>query len=329
MSDSRPPDISKSWDTYWRGTGDARAYSSGGANHPALAEFWNVLFLSFIAERRPVKLVDVATGNGAVVEHALAHLAHEGIDITCVDIATAAIDNIHARFPGVRGIVADAREIPLDDGGFDLATSQFGAEYAGVDAVYEVARLVAAGGTLAMLLHIADGSIQKECDDSLAAVGRLKDAGFVPRARRFFAAGFDAVRGGDRGSYDAAGLELAPAIREVESIIADFGEHVAGDTITRLYRDVGRIHEGIQSYDAQEVLDWLAAMERELDAYAGRMASMRESAIDRETFGEICENLRARGFDLTRAEPLLPAGADGPVAWTLVAQRRGAARNNS
>lgn len=171
------------------------------------------------------------------------------------------------------------------------------------------------------MLHSQDGRIHTECSDSLAAIEKLHDSKFVPLALRFFRAGFEAVRGADRKPYDDAGKSLAPAIRSIELIIGQFGEHVAGDTIARLYNDVGKIHSKIQNYEPEEVLGWLGAMEGELEGYSDRMSSMMNASIAKPSFDHTCEKLREANFSLERAEPLIPGVGDLPLAWVLVANR--------
>jgi len=62
-------------------------------------------------------------------------------------------------------------------------------------------------------------------------------------------------------------------------------------------------------------------MDGELDAYAGRMSSMSQSAIDNETFETILEGLRSQAYTIERAESLLIPGHDLPLAWVLIATR--------
>jgi len=322
MRENDPSQTEKSWDTYWRGTGDVSAFSSGGVSHPAIHSFWSDFFASLQTSSSELRIIDLATGNGAVIEVALGTSHIESSSITCVDISPAAIENVGRRFPGISGIVADALKIPLEDSGFELATSQFGVEYAGIDAIYEGARLLTSGGQLAMLLHIKNGSVYKECDDSLSAIQRLRDAKFIPNAIELFRTGFAAVRGADRATYDAAGRQLAPAIQEAEAIMVEYGEHVAGDTIARLYDDVGRIHSGLPRYEPDEVLGWLDTMKGELDDYSDRMSSMAHAAMDKDSFEQVCRKLGEDGFTMQRAEPLTPEGQDLPLAWVLIATKQ-------
>jgi SAM-dependent methyltransferase len=321
MSDSNRTELAHSWDTFWRGTGAVGAFSSGGVAHPDIAAFWHDFFTSVASRNESIQLLDVATGNGALLETALSILDDSLTAYTCVDISEAAIQNIERRFPGVVGVVTDALSIPLEDKRFDLVTSQFGVEYAGMDAIGESARLVANGGQLVLMLHFADGVVHKECQASLEAIEKLQTANFIPLATAFFDTGFAAVRGADRLAYDAAGTQLSAAIRVAEDIMTEYGEGVAGGTIERLYSDVGRIHSNLPKYEPDEVLGWLASMERELQAYARRMSSMMGAAITEDAFSDLCGQLTSSGFSLDRSEPLLTTGQASPLAWILVARR--------
>lgn len=322
MSDNKTSETAQSWNTYWQGTGDVGAFAAGGVAHPDISAFWNGFFTSIARQKHPVQLLDVATGNGAILAVALSILDADTTTMTCVDISPAAIENVERRFPSVKGIVADAMTIPLESAPFNLVTSQFGVEYAGLAAIGESARMVSSGGQLVLMLHIVDGIVYKECQANRAAIEKLQAAKLVPLALDFFKAGFAAVRGVDRRAYDAAGLALAPAVQATEAIMTEYGEGVAGDTIARLYADVGRMHSNLPKYEPDEVLNWLGSMDGELQAYTERMSSMIDAAISATEFSKVCERLAASGFQLNRSEALLTKEQDGSLAWLLVATRR-------
>lgn len=321
VQDKRNSGGTRGWDTYWQGARDSDAYASGGVSHPAVAAFWDEVLAGILSRYGRARILDIATGSGAVIESLSRHGDEQNFDVTCVDISDAAVDNVRKRFPEVTGVVADANEIPLDSGSFDLVTSQFGIEYAGLGAFDEATRLLDDGGTLVLLVHTRPGSIYEECAVARTAVERTRRCEFVPLAIRFFEAGFGAVRGADRVPYDRAGTALNPAIQEVGAILAEFGEHVAGDTIIRLYSDVQRIHTRIQHYDPNEVLTWLRSMQTELAQYEERMASMCDAAFDERHFDEVCARLRENGLDVDRAEALRPNDSAPPLAWILQAAR--------
>lgn len=317
----------ESWDTYWRGSSESGAWTDEGSRHPAVLEFWSDFFATVGAAREKLVLADLASGNGAVVECAMNALGPDRLEVTCIDLSAAAVENISQRFPGVNGLVCDARSIPLDAQTFDAVTSQFGVEYGGPEAVTEAARLLADGGTLGLLLHHRGGAIARECAASLDAIERARASGFVPRTIDMFKAGFAAVRGADRAPYDDAAAQLAPALSAVEGIMAEHGEQVASSTISRLYADVRRIHERLPHYDPDEVLTWLDRMDQELDAYGRRMASMLESALDENGFRELCEMLQSAGCTVRQGGPMNARSLDEPIGWAVIATRD-AARND-
>ena len=313
---------SKSWDKYWQGTSDKGAFTSGGVSHPAIRAFWTEFFNSAKQNYNHPKILDIASGNGAVIESALEAFDKIPNELYSLDVSEAAINNIHNRFPKVKGIVSNANAIPRESASFDIVTSQYGIEYAGHDAILEAARLLADDGSLVLLMHCDASSIHLECQQSLNAIERTQKSGFVQLAIEMFDAGFKSVRGADRKPYEQSSKKLAPAILELESIMREYGPHVAGDTISRLYNDVGDIHQRIQHYEPADVLAWLNKMDEELTEYAKRMASMDLSAIDTSKFELIKEDLAQREFTIQTADKLYIPGDELPMAWLLIAKKQ-------
>ena len=313
-------DVADSWNTYWHGARHGEAYTGGGGTHPLIFSFWDGVFTALRARKQAPRIVDVASGNGALVGRAQAEFG-DGIFLACLDISNAAVRGLAKRFAGVHGIVADIRKIPLVSDSCDMVVSQFGIEYAGLGAVGEAARLVVPGGEIVLLLHYRDGGIHRRCAVALEALRAIDDARFIPRSIEAFESGFSALHGGDRARYEAAASALVPAVRTVESVIRQHGRQVADGTILRLYQDVKTMHERMQHYEPAEVLGWLRGMQDEIKAYAGRMASMCDAAIDGAQFRGLCDDLVGRGFELQRYEALVDPVRDTPLAWTLVAQR--------
>ena len=306
------------WDQYWRGAGEVGAWTAGGARHPAIRAFWTDFFTSAREAFPSPRLLDVASGSGAVVECAMEVFAGAPIDAWSLDSSEAAIEGLRDRFPGLTGLVCDARSIPPEVGRFELVTSQFGVEYAGLEALGSLPGLLAPEGRIALLLHCSRGAIQTECAASLDAVNRMQASGFVALAGDMFDAGFAAARGADRVPYDEAASRLAPALKAIEGIVSEYGQDVAAGTIARLYGDVATIHSRLPHYDREEVLGWLERMNSELDAYAGRMTSMLEAALDGPAFERVCRSLTSGGCVLDNAGPFKVTDQDAPLGWALV-----------
>ena len=313
--------ISRSWDKYWQGSERSGAYSADGASHPAVLGFWSEFFGANQDNFENASIVDFASGSGAVIKSAESVFGKQLPEFTCIDISKSAIQSLLQGYPGVHGIVADVRSIPLQSGHYDVVTSQFGIEYAGLDAIDEAMRLVASHGLLAMLIHHRHGGIYRQCAASVDAIRQLMAANFIPHAVAMFDEGFKVVRGAEQSKYKAAARQFAPAIRTMESIMQQYGNGVADGTILRLYRDIRGVHERMPNYDPGEVLDWLRRMQAEIEAYGGRMRSMCDSAIDADEFETLCRRIENDGFDLTRRDPLMIPDRGEPLAWALLATR--------
>jgi SAM-dependent methyltransferase len=98
------------------------------------------------------EVLDVGAGNGNLALLA----AEEGADVVASDIAPAQVDLGRARTAAegveVEWVVADAEELPFEDGRFDCAASVFGAMFAPRPdlAARELFRVVKPGGTIGL-----------------------------------------------------------------------------------------------------------------------------------------------------------------------------------
>jgi SAM-dependent methyltransferase len=72
------------------------------------------------------RFLDVATGTGAVA--ALA--ARAGAEVTGIDLAPGMIEKARRRPEAVEWLIGDARELPFEDGAFDVVASNFGVVFA-------------------------------------------------------------------------------------------------------------------------------------------------------------------------------------------------------
>lgn len=315
---SDPPD---EWEQYWAGAAGVSTFIQQGESHGVLTGFWAQFFAEVGRRYEEPSIVDIASGGGAVLECARQAFGGQLPRFTCLDRSASAVQTLAQRFPGVQGLVADASAIPLPKESFDVATSQFGVEYAGSEAIGAMARLVRPEGTLGLVMHHAGSMIRAECHASGQALRQLRTTGFLPCAREMLQTGFAACRGADQAPFQQAAQALMATFPAVEGILDRYGKGVAGDTVLRLYNDVARIGDRISHYDPAEVLPWLDRMEQELEAFAGRVDAMYKAALDEEAFGALCDSLSDSGFSLDLASSLALPGSELPLAWALVGRR--------
>lgn len=319
MTTKQQLDTASSWDKYWQGTQDQSAFSDGGVNHPALQTYW-LNFFQELTENSPkstLNMLDLACGNGA-----LSHLLElsgtaDRFNVTCVDTSEAALSAVSEKFPKAQTTLASALDTQLDSHSYDVVVSQFGLEYAGLEAVDEAIRLVTEGGQIRLLLHFKGGAIAGECTRNQQVVDAFMATGFLNAAKALFDTGYAAAQGGDRQAYDAAGKTLSKVLPQVEHLIQGAGTLAAADLLEKLYLDVGKIHNNLLKYDPSDVTAWLAQSESECHAYLNRMQSMLDAALDESEFHDVCRRLEQAGLKVAHAGPLLPHDNNRALAWAI------------
>ena len=312
----------EAWDGYWRQTQEASAHRAGGPHEHLLIEFWTGLFREQLGTRRELRFLDIACGNGAVLEYLAKSVTQAGASAPSVmavgmDGSGSAVAELRLRQPWVSVVIADALRTPFAPGQFDLVTSQFGVEYGGADAPLEAARLVAQGGMLALVMHLKDGGIYRECEVNLLAIEAMYH--LFPMARETLDAGIAASHGaGARAAFQAADRRFAGRVARVEAVFRQFGKEVAGGLIFRLYSDIGHIYKNMGQFSRDEVGVWLGRMGVELDAYRDRMAGMLDSALDRDQLRDLGRNFEGAGLSLKQGRAM-SLGSHGDAAWVMLA----------
>lgn len=313
----------KHWDAFWRARDKSAQPEDPGASDRAPARFWTSLFEMEFAGREDVRLIDVASGHGAVTAIAIdaAATTNTHLYANCVDYSKSAIEEVCRRFPQVQGVACDSSLIPYSDRAFDLVVSQFGIEYSGEHAFEEAARLVDANGVFAALVHLQGGAIHEECADNVAVIHALNETRFLPLARAAFAAGFDLIAGKlTDPEFQEFDKELAPAVELAKGILAEKGSRAAGGLLARVYRDIAYMYSRMQNYRSDDVFAWFDGIADELRSYEGRMVSMTQCALDDSDIASVVTGIARRGFKVEPPEVLALSKNGRPGAWILVAR---------
>lgn len=332
MKAAGPAQHADAWDTYWRGTQENAAHREGGPQEPVLRAFWAEFFARELAARTCPAVLDLACGNGAVAGQALRFSSGEpsgelsgqpsALSLHCSDYSLNALRGVHQRYPAAQCVVADAGNTPFVDGAFDLVVSQFGIEYAGPEAIFEAARLVAPGGTLALLMHVDGGAIYRECEYNRDTVLALQALDILNLAQASFDAGFALNEGsGTPEAFKTAERAFTPAVRGLEQLLQARGAQSAGGLLQQLYQDIAHMYRRMSAYAAEDIHRWLQGMEAECAAYVGRMQSMLDASTTEAALDAAARRLTASGL-VTRELEVLRVSADADAAaWTLVMQR--------
>lgn len=318
--------IGQSWDSYWQGTYNASAHKDGGPQDVALELFWSELLSELISTtQQNICLLDVACGNGAVTGIALKVANQKKIKLIshCTDYSLSAVQSVQKKYPSVRGVSSDAKHLPFQPASFDAVVTQFGIEYAGTDAFSECAELVSPSGIFAAIVHLKDGAIYKECQESLDVSQKIAEIRVLELAKVAFKAAFDVLEGEiSQDIFIQADKNFAPAVNKMKSILVEKGKDVAGGTVYGLFNDLGHMYSDIESYHANDVFEWIDKMVFELEAYSGRMSSMLNAAIDEQELQKIIELVANKGMSVSR-KGQLSFSKDRPAAWFIVCDKVG------
>jgi len=302
---------SQGWSEYWEqeGAGGEVFVDPQGRKHPALGGFWSSVFEGRAEGSR---VIDIASGAGSIYGHLP---ADHGLSLSAADISREALAALSERISGVKTLECPADEVPADDQSYDVVVSQFGIEYAGVDAFGEAARLVAPGGCFAALVHRRDGYIDSRNKAELCEAKLVLETGFIDRCRELVAAAYsdDPVR------MRAAETAFVPAAKEIDTAVKRCSRGVHA----YLLAGFGQLFENRRQYDRSDIDAWLEGMRGEVDKAVMRLAHMRTAALSADDIDRIRSLFDDAGFVDIDAQEFFTPGNDKAVAWQLRAERPG------
>lgn len=251
----------KAWGDFWS---QQRGQESGGC----LPEGWRGIEASQRAAWRafvrhlsgPVRLLDLATGDGRVMRWLLDELPtlHAiGVDVAPQLPPAPAGTQIQA---GV-----SMEQLPFEDASFDAVVSQFGFEYGDITKVAnEIARVLTPDGIVGLLTHRIDGPIMAHNRD------RRRQIGWLFERKNLFAFARNTL--GARGqAFAATPMGIARIVQEAAQ---RFGAQSAAWEIAEAVRRVlilpGRVSPG-------EIVTLLHQIESQAQNELGRIASLERA----------------------------------------------------
>lgn len=294
------------WSEYWQNEGASGEVfvNQSGEKHQALSMFWRSKFENQSGE---TKLIDLASGAGSVFSEL--HLP-ETCDLWAADISPEALKQLKKRMPAVNTQVCSADKLPFEDRSYDVVVSQFGIEYAGIDAFAEAARILKSGGQLVVLCHIEDGYIDSRNKAELAGAELIKKTLFIEKAIKVT----QALYGKDKATIEAAIGEFS----QVEPLFADYCQKVGTGVHVHLYAGFKQLMSKLNAYGESDVTNWLKAMEGEVDKAILRLSEMRKAANSEREMNKIVSMLREKaGLTQVEVSPFTLPEHTKPVAWQL------------
>jgi hypothetical protein len=310
----------EAWAQYWA-TGALHSCigSYDGNYQGAIGALWDAFGKRL---RAGMRVLDLATGNGALPRRLWEHAAQVGaLEIDAIDLAQVAPDWYRpTEHAGVRfhsGV--DMCDLPFPDARYDWVVSQFGFEYAPRErALREIVRVAHAQGGICLVMHHSESVFASVARADLEHQARLLgqdgllDAaesvlGWVARARSGEQVAGDAQAEAARAVYNAAMRELGAAI--AASAVPDQLVS-ARDTIHALLA-----HRDIAPSDAVRAL---RAYRTGLELASLRTRELIAHALDGDDMDALASQVRALrpGWSVRRATL---RQEEGLLAWAFVA----------
>ncbi|MEM7016494.1 MAG: class I SAM-dependent methyltransferase [Pseudomonadota bacterium] len=300
----------KNWSDYWRSEGISGEVfvNKDGEKHPVLTTYWQDQFADLPAQ---AKILDLACGAGSIY----AHLAEEhGYVLHAADISAEALDLLQKRMPGTETTLCPAQNTPFEDAMFNMVVSQFGLEYAGLEAFSEAARLVSPNGKLVALCHYQDGYIDANNRAQLAGANIVQEIDFIKKASVLTQTTFRKRR---KDEYQEAREAFIPAERTLAEAVKKYPNGVH----TYLYIGFRQMYERRRAYDLRDITGWLKEMKEDVEKNILRLSEMCNAALNESQLQEIAELLQTKGFQDIDYSVFKMPDKDLPVAWQLTATR--------
>lgn len=148
------------WSLYWS---EDRLYSCVAQSSDEDQKILNKLWQDFSQELEPSsRLLDLATGNGAVADALLS--VNHALQVDAIDKASIDPKKFLKKYENLHSVHfhadTDIFDLPFEAPAFDAITSQFGIEYAGLEsASLNVMNYLKVGGRFQFVIHHADSGI--------------------------------------------------------------------------------------------------------------------------------------------------------------------------
>jgi SAM-dependent methyltransferase len=306
------------WRDYWRagavGVGTEAPASAGPQGDTT--SLWRNWFAGLEDGSR---ILDLATGGGAVLRHAASHATAAGkrFGLTGVDEAQLPDDAGLQALGILRLGETRAEALPFAHESFDAVTSQFGIEYADHELALDgVARVLRPGGVARMLIHHKDSEITRAALVRIRAFDTVTGDGRIVRlCREAFAA---------RLAWPADG-KVEETARELRAAILALAARVGPDpalaTTRYLVSYLNDLAVGVDRYSPMSALECLHDFTEANAAWRERQARQVSAAMDRASLDAFIDSASRSGLDANTTVAWRDA-AGGLLGWLVDFERR-------
>lgn len=299
------------WSRYWE-KGSLTTFVGGFANNydGEIRAFWHEHLGALPSQ---AKIIDLATGNGALAILASEYGLEQGKSFAITAIDFAAIDPAKRAHAGqkeeVLGSIEFRSNTAIENTGltadsYECAVSQFGFEYSMVEqAVAEVSRILKPSAHLHLMMHHEDSDVLKQARDGLTQANLCLSSGLHSVLAELMTH-LDALRrSGKKSSQQAEQLRSA-----VNAITESLHNEIDGrkdpeQLVFFLKHSMAVFGKRFAGQALVTKLKMLQQVEQECRGYAQRMQDLTSAGLGGEQIAVLKERLRTEGFHISRSEP--------------------------
>ena len=316
------------WDQFWSaGRASCCSDQDGTENAELVRRQWIGLFAD---TRDGERILDLCTGNGAVLNVAseCAGKAGKSLELCGVDSAAIAPASgesavTKATTPFVR---ASVTALPFVDASFDAVTSQFGIEYAPLEAaVTEAMRVLREGGRARFVAHAEDGTT------AMNAVAELDDIAELEDDICIFPAAIEAltrVCEVERARSTVSPGTIAKARRAHDSFherLARMAEGLSQRAAQAVYRDTGSILQHAfrnrQAFPLEVLLDKVRETGLSVRLHRDRLQALVGAAFDEDACRHLVATCKSCGAKRGSVDSIPAADGTTTLAWVVTIDR--------
>ena len=308
------------WSEYWRKGTITTFHGRFGQNYDGkVRDYWHG-----ILDRLPTgaHIVDLATGNGAIALIAAQHGRRNDkqFEITAVDYAEVDPETLFSntdfaqdlrRIRFLSNTSIEATGLPA--GNHDLATSQFGIEYADTDAVVaEFARLLKRrDAVFAAMIHHADSAIVRQAREGVDQILACEKSGLHAAIRDLLGRLDKLAAGGKDAVDDERAKTLRTAINRILASLKQWGRQYAdpGQIVYYIENSMATFNPRVSGgMSLAERLAMLRQVAAETEAYKQRMRDLTSAALDDAAIVHLVGQIQHAGFKIDNDRPFVFEG---------------------
>jgi len=277
------------WRNYWKDDRDASCVAKNSDTEKEISEYWRSRFSKLLDGSR---ILDIATGNGIVLAHAA--IAAERVSkrflLTGIDLADINPLRYVSNIPeGLRqakfvGRVA-AEKLPFPDACFDVVVSQYGLEYANLEAALgEVERVLVPGGQLHWLAHSKESVVVAQNHDQTKQVDFLLEQTSPVQVMRLLISKIKKHK-----NVQHAMSKLQDSFQKAEGYCK---EHPPAAIVREVCTEISRVGLRWQAYDPNDLEKMLDDSKQRLILHRQRINDLRAAVMTSDRQEVVCKKLQ-------------------------------------